>query len=53
MIEILREYKRLKYQLSGDLGNEECGFEASWNDSIMESMEELIRNMPEDIKNSI
>ena len=53
MEKILREYKRLKAQLSGELGSEGCEFEASWNDGIMEEMETLIDGFPTDIKNAI
>lgn len=50
---ILKKYKRLKSQLSGELGNEEDPIEASWNDGIIESMEELIKNLPKCVKTSI
>lgn len=53
MEEILREYKKLKLQLTSNFGCEDDINEVSWNDSIHASMEELLEHVPKDIANYI
>ena len=53
MEKLLIEYKRLKAKLTPNVGCEESIDEVGWNDSIMEAMEKLLKDVPEDIAQSI
>lgn len=49
MEKLLIEYKRLKAQLTANVGCEESVDEACWNDGIIEAMEKLLECVPKDI----
>ncbi len=53
MEKLLIEYKRLKSQLTENVGCEESIFETSWNDGITEQMENLLKDLPKDVAQSI
>lgn len=53
MEKLLIEYKRLKAQLTSNVGFEESMAEVGWNDCIIESMEDLLKDSPTDIAQSI
>lgn len=53
MEKILIEYKRLRKQLTENVGCEESMDEVGWNDSIIEAMESLLKEVPKDIAQSI
>lgn len=53
MEKLLIEYKRLKAQLTANVGYEESMCEVGWNDSIIEAMENLLKDVPKDIAQSI
>jgi hypothetical protein len=49
MKKLLIEYKRLKAQLTANVGCEESMDEVGWNDGVMEAMEILLECVPKDI----
>lgn len=53
MEKLLVEYKRLKAQLTANVGFEESMDEVGWNDSIMEAMEKLLEGVSKEIAQSI
>lgn len=53
MEKLLVEYKRLKAQLTANVGYEESMCEVGWNDGIIEAMENLLKDVPKDIAQSI
>lgn len=53
MEKILIEYKKLKLQLTANVGYEENIDEVFWNDNIIEAMENLLKDLPKDIAQSI
>jgi hypothetical protein len=53
MEKLLIEYKRLKAQLTANVGDERSMDEVGWNDGIMIAMEELLKDVPKDIAQSI
>lgn len=53
MEKLLIEYKRLKAQLTENVGCEESMDEVCWNDGIIEAMEKLLEGVPKDIAQSI
>lgn len=53
MEKLLIEYKKLKAQLTANVGCEESMDEVGWNDGIMEAMENLLKDVPKDIAQSI
>lgn len=53
MEQLLIEYKKLKSQLTENVGYEKSESEVMWNDGIIESMEKLLEDVPKDIAQSI
>lgn len=53
MEKLLIEYKRLRAQLTSNVGDERNMNEVGWNDGIMEAMENLLKDVPKDIAQSI
>lgn len=53
MEKLLVEYKKLKSQLTPNIGCENSMVEVGWNDSIREAMENLLINVPKDIAQNI
>ena len=53
MEKLLIEYKKLKSQITENIGCEESVDEVGWNDSIMEAIENLLKDTPKDIAQSI
>jgi len=53
MEKVLIEYKRLKSQLTENVGCEESVDEVGWNDGIIEAMENLLKKVPKDVAQKI
>ena len=53
MEKLLIEYKHLRSMLTPNIGTEESMHEVNYNDSIIESMENLLKCVPPDIANMI
>jgi len=53
MEELLTQYKKLKAQITPNIGCEQSMDEVGWNDSVIESMENLLKDVPKDIAQSI
>ena len=53
MDKIIAEYKKLKSQQSGEVGNEQSTHEANWNDAISEKMNELLKRVTDDVSKRI
>jgi hypothetical protein len=53
MEKLLNEYKQLKSKLVGELGCEETIGEVGWNDQIVEAMENLLKDVPDEIAKMI
>lgn len=53
MEKLLIEYKRLKAHLTANVGCEESIDEVAWNECVMEAMENLLKDVPTDIAQSI
>jgi hypothetical protein len=53
MDKLLIEYKRLKAQLTANVGCEESMDEVCWNDGIIEAMEKILCGVPIDIAQQI
>jgi hypothetical protein len=49
MEKLLIEYKRLKSKLEGDVGCEENISQLMWNEGILEAMENLLLDVPDNI----
>jgi hypothetical protein len=50
---LLREYKRLKAQLTENVGYEKTMDEVGWNDSILEAIDNLLKDVPTNIAQGI
>ena len=53
MEKLLIEYKRLKSKLEGEVGCEETTSQLIWNEGILEAMENLLLDVPDDIAKMI
>lgn len=53
MIQLLTKYKSLKAQLVGDPGCEETMDEVMWNDGVISSMNDLLKDVSPDIAQMI
>jgi hypothetical protein len=53
MEKLLIEYKRLKSKLEGEVGCEENTSQLIWNEGILEAMENLLLDVPDDIAKMI
>ena len=53
MIKLLTEYQHLKKQLTDNVGDERSIDELGWNEMIMESIDKLLQDVPEETAKSI